>query len=62
MQSHAAVFREGDTLKKGCDVMDGIYTEMNDLKVSIYSAVLFYVQHVSRWGSWSNLEDLVMGG
>ncbi|XP_029640684.1 succinate dehydrogenase [ubiquinone] flavoprotein subunit, mitochondrial [Octopus sinensis] len=34
MQGHAAVFREGDTLKKGCDVMDGIYTEMNDLKVS----------------------------
>lgn len=33
MQTHAAVFREGATLKKGCTLMDGIFQEQNDLKL-----------------------------
>lgn len=34
MQGHAAVFREGHTLKKGCELMSEIYSELEDLKVS----------------------------
>jgi succinate dehydrogenase (ubiquinone) flavoprotein subunit len=34
MQEHAAVFREGTTLKQGCDKIAGIWKELDDLKVS----------------------------
>lgn len=34
MQVHAAVFRDGETLKKGCELMDGIFQEQKDLKVT----------------------------
>jgi succinate dehydrogenase (ubiquinone) flavoprotein subunit len=35
MQNHAAVFRDGPTLKEGCDKMDVIYKEMlTNLKVT----------------------------
>ena len=34
MQNHAAVFREGATLKKGCDLMDDIFQGQKDLKVN----------------------------
>jgi succinate dehydrogenase (ubiquinone) flavoprotein subunit len=30
MQNHAAVFRDGETLKKGCDLMDSIFQEQKD--------------------------------
>jgi len=33
MQNHAAVFRTGETLKKGCDIMDSIFKEQKDLKI-----------------------------
>ena len=33
MQNHAAVFREGDTLKKGCELMDDVFQAQKDLKV-----------------------------
>jgi succinate dehydrogenase (ubiquinone) flavoprotein subunit len=33
MQIHAAVFRDGDTLKKGCNLMDDIFQAQNDLKL-----------------------------
>jgi succinate dehydrogenase (ubiquinone) flavoprotein subunit len=33
MQGHAAVFREGATLKKGCQLMDGIFQEQKNLKI-----------------------------
>ncbi|KAK6167320.1 hypothetical protein SNE40_021381 [Patella caerulea] len=33
MQNYAAVFRDGETLKEGCDKMDGLYKQMDDLKV-----------------------------
>jgi len=39
MQNHAAVFREGDTLKKGCEVMTDIYAQLDDLKVSDHGLV-----------------------
>uniref|UniRef100_A0A672NQI7 succinate dehydrogenase n=1 Tax=Sinocyclocheilus grahami TaxID=75366 RepID=A0A672NQI7_SINGR len=32
MQSHAAVFRTGDTLKEGCDKMDSVYKSLDDIK------------------------------
>jgi len=34
MQNHAAVFRTGDVLKEGVEKMQGIWNEMEDLKVS----------------------------
>jgi succinate dehydrogenase (ubiquinone) flavoprotein subunit len=33
MQNHAAVFREGETLKKGCDLMDDVFKQQKDIKV-----------------------------
>jgi succinate dehydrogenase (ubiquinone) flavoprotein subunit len=33
MQMHAAVFRDGETLKKGCHLMDDIFQEQKDLKL-----------------------------
>ncbi|CAF4353722.1 unnamed protein product [Rotaria sp. Silwood2] len=33
MQGHAAVFRDGETLKKGCKLMDGVFQEQKDLKL-----------------------------
>lgn len=33
MQNHAAVFREGETLKKGCKLLDEIFQGQKDLKV-----------------------------
>jgi succinate dehydrogenase (ubiquinone) flavoprotein subunit len=33
MQTHAAVFRTGETLKEGCDLMDGIFKQQEDLKI-----------------------------
>jgi succinate dehydrogenase (ubiquinone) flavoprotein subunit len=33
MQNHAAVFREGETLKKGCKLMNDIFQEQKDLKL-----------------------------
>lgn len=33
MQNHAAVFREGTTLKKGCELMDDIFQEQQDIKL-----------------------------
>jgi hypothetical protein len=33
MQTHAAVFREGETLKKGCKLMNDIFQEQKDLKL-----------------------------
>ena len=41
MQTHAAVFREGTTLKEGCVKMDDIYSEMEDIKVMV--AFLFRI-------------------
>ena len=35
MQTHAAVFRDGPTLQEGCDKMNKLYKEMDDLKVGI---------------------------
>lgn len=34
MQTHAAVFREGETLKKGCNLMDGVFQAQKDLKIN----------------------------
>ncbi|CAF1037857.1 unnamed protein product [Adineta steineri] len=34
MQNHAAVFRDGETLKKGCDLMDDIFQAQKDLKLT----------------------------
>lgn len=34
MQSHAAVFRTGTSLKEGCEKMDKIYNQQKDLKLS----------------------------
>merc|ERR1712212_345646 len=34
MQNHAAVFRDGDSLKEGCEKMDALYKNMDDLKLS----------------------------
>lgn len=33
MQNHASVFRDGPTLKEGCEKMAKIYEGMEDLKV-----------------------------
>lgn len=33
MQNHAAVFRDGDTLKKGCTLMDDVFQGQKDLKI-----------------------------
>jgi succinate dehydrogenase (ubiquinone) flavoprotein subunit len=33
MQTHAAVFRDGETLKKGCDEMNSIFQEQKNLKL-----------------------------
>lgn len=33
MQNHAAVFREGETLKKGCTLMDEVFQAQKDLKL-----------------------------
>lgn len=34
MQTHAAVFRDGPSLRKGVEKMNDLYTEMDDLKVA----------------------------
>lgn len=34
MQTHAAVFREGETLKKGCNLMDDVFQAQKDLKIN----------------------------
>ncbi|CAH1776084.1 unnamed protein product [Owenia fusiformis] len=34
MQSHAAVFRDGASLKEGCDKMSALYKDMENLKVT----------------------------
>jgi succinate dehydrogenase (ubiquinone) flavoprotein subunit len=34
MQQHAAVFRDGPTLKAGCDKLDVLWKELDDLKLS----------------------------
>lgn len=34
MQNHAAVFREGATLKKGCELMNDIFQEQQDIKLT----------------------------
>merc|ERR1712193_132426 len=39
MQQHAAVFRTGTVLKKGVEKMNGIWNQMEDLKVSDKSMV-----------------------
>ena len=50
MQNHAAVFREGDTLKKGCEVMTDIYSQLDDLKVKKLFVFFFFVFFFSfRW-------------
>jgi len=33
MQNHAAVFRDGPTLKEGCEKIAALWPELNDLKV-----------------------------
>ena len=33
MQSHAAVFRDGPSLKEGVDKMSALYKKMDDIKV-----------------------------
>ena len=59
MQNHAAVFREGDTLKKGCALMDDIFQGQKDLKVNVtFSSSStdepLFIDIAQR--SWSNLE------
>jgi len=39
MQTYAAVYRNGDTLQKGCDVMEEINKKMTDLKVTDRSLI-----------------------
>ena len=34
MQTNAAVFRDGPSLKEGCEKLDELYKEMEDIKVS----------------------------
>ena len=34
MQTHAAVFRDSQSMKEGCERLDGIYDELQDVKVS----------------------------
>jgi succinate dehydrogenase (ubiquinone) flavoprotein subunit len=34
MQKHAAVFRDGPSLKQGCDKMDAVYKKQTDLKIA----------------------------
>ena len=41
MQTHAGVFRDGDSLLEGCKKMQDVYDGMEDLKV-----VDFYMSHV----------------
>lgn len=36
MQTHAGVFRDGPSLKEGCEKLAKIYQSMDDLKVSEY--------------------------
>lgn len=33
MQIHAAVFRDGETLKKGCELMSDVFQGQKDLKI-----------------------------
>ena len=33
MEEHAAVFRDGETLRKGCKLMDNIFQEQKDLQL-----------------------------
>jgi len=35
MQLYAAVFRTGKTLEDGCNKMQGIYSKLKDIKVTI---------------------------
>ena len=39
MQNYAAVYRNGDTLQKGCDVMEDVYEQMSDMKVTDKSLI-----------------------
>lgn len=39
MQNHAAVFREGETLKKGCVLMDQVFQEQKDLKLKDHGLI-----------------------
>ena len=41
MQNYASVFRTGDIMKEGCEKMADIYGEMEDLKVGLFSILLF---------------------
>lgn len=33
MQNHAAVFRTGPVLEEGCQLIDDVYKELDDVKV-----------------------------
>jgi len=35
MQKYAAVFRTSETLKRGCELMDEVFQEQKELKVSL---------------------------
>ncbi len=39
MQTYAAVYRNGDTLEKGCDVLEDVHSKMNDIKVNDQSLI-----------------------
>lgn len=38
MQNHAGVFRDGETLKKGCQLMDEVFEAQKELKVKSLNA------------------------
>jgi len=40
MQSNAAVFRDGPTLKEGVDKLAELYNQMEDLKVTLQFNIL----------------------
>lgn len=40
MHQYAAIFRTGETLKKGCSLMDEIFQQQKDLKVTFTSHLL----------------------
>lgn len=42
MQNNAAVFRTGPILREGCQLINDIYAQMDDLQVS-HTIVLFQV-------------------
>lgn len=41
MQTHAAVFRTGEVLKAGCKKVDGVYKELNDMKVNLFNFTFY---------------------